>query len=1075
LSLRAKVIRCLIVILMLTYGCREISVAMAAEQPAVCSAAISGQQHAKSRPSKTKPAAKDGAAVLNRRDQSKKQPSESQSANPLEMLKLALEANQMGASRTKEGITEAIKKYKADFAVFKNQDIKIGMAASLYACGTAYYYLGQNREALSELLEASEYSKESSFDFLLRPLLETSIGVAYVGLGETSKALETLNRVLPMMRRVNNAPLLAVILKGLGDAHLQIGQKRKSIEYLSEALSLYQQTGAWQDELLVLPLISALSSSLGQATEAMKFAQTAVRRAKEKGSLDWEAYGYLAVGAAYASVGNLENAVAAYNHSLELLKGQHDGTGEAAVLNNLGLIYISRGDFIRALDYFERALKLSQSNNDPKLVAYVSNNIGTIYARRGDPLTAFRYYKEALDFAVPHQDKRLEATVLFSLSDSYFLVNSPNYSLKLLKDAAAAFAASEDPGHESEALTSLAYGYTALGRYQEALDILRRVLQSPSIAADPARQGYVLRGMGYIYSYIGDRAKALTYYAEAFAKLEAAGDNNAKEDLYAAWGAASVANGDYQKAEDLYTKGLNLAKTAGIRQSQPSFLAGLGLLREKQGDLAQAESFYDQGITVSESLRSSARIEEIKTIVDSISAEVFSPTILLKFKLGKWSEAFELAEKARARTFLDQMNSGHIDIRKGVDPGLANQEQSLRFDIRSLEEKLGKEQRNNPSSEACKLMAASLKEKEEAYAALLIRLKASNPKYAQLQSYSPIPLTEIQRLLGSQTTLVSYFVTADKTLAFVIGSDSLQVVEIPVKDADLRTAISWFRDFASLRDAEPESLKQLHAWLIAPIQQYIKTSEVIIVPHGILHYIPFAALTDGRSYFGDDHTIYHLPSASTLLSLRRRSRQDGKRLLSVAQSQASGLPSLRYADEEASSIAKLYNTQPLPTGRATRAEFWKRASAYNLLHIAAHAEMNATSPLFSRLRLASDRDDNGALEVREIYGMDLTRTNLVVLSACETQLGTQSKGDDITGLNRAFLYAGASSVIASLWTVDDAATSLLMKVFYGHLKQGMNKAAALQAAQIATRKKYPHPYYWAAFVLTGDPGKNRRR
>jgi CHAT domain-containing protein len=107
--------------------------------------------------------------------------------------------------------------------------------------------------------------------------------------------------------------------------------------------------------------------------------------------------------------------------------------------------------------------------------------------------------------------------------------------------------------------------------------------------------------------------------------------------------------------------------------------------------------------------------------------------------------------------------------------------------------------------------------------------------------------------------------------------------------------------------------------------------------------------------------------------------------------------------------------------------------------------------------------------------MGLTRTNLVALSACETQLGAQSKGDDIVGLNRAFIYAGASSVIASLWTVDDEATNLFMKALYGHLKRGMTKAAALQAAQAATRKKYPHPYYWAAFVLTGDPGKDSGR
>ncbi|HKP12059.1 MAG TPA: CHAT domain-containing protein, partial [Blastocatellia bacterium] len=346
---------------------------------------------------------------------------------------------------------------------------------------------------------------------------------------------------------------------------------------------------------------------------------------------------------------------------------------------------------------------------------------------------------------------------------------------------------------------------------------------------------------------------------------------------------------------------------------------------------------------------------------------------------------------------------------------------------------------------------------------------------AELQSYSPRPLNEIQRLLGRQTTLVSYFVTAEKTYAFVVGSDSFRAVEIAVKEGDLRAAINWFRGFASLRDPQPQSLKQLHAWLIAPIQQHIKTANVIIVPHDVLHYIPFAALTDGRAWFGDEQAIYYLPSASILPALRRRVGSDGKRVLSAAQSWAEGLPALRFVDEEALGVARLYHTQPLPTGRATRAEFLKRSRACDILHIAAHAELNANSPLFSRILLSPDGSRSGALEVREIYGMDLARANLVVLSACQTQLGAQSKGDDIVGLNRAFIYAGASSVIASLWQVDDQATSLLMKAFYGNLKRGLSKAEALQAAQIATRKKHPHPYYWAAFVLTGNPGKIGRR
>ncbi len=619
-------------------------------------------------------------------------------------------------------------------------------------------------------------------------------------------------------------------------------------------------------------------------------------------------------------------------------------------------------------------------------------------------------------------------------------------------------------------MINLADVYGAMGRYQEVLDILRPVLESRRLADDPGREGYVLREMAYMYTSTGDRGNALKYYAAALSKLEAAGDVSGQVDLYVAMGSVSLSDGDYRKAEELYRKGLALAQTGGLRQSEMLILAGLGFVHEKKGDPGQAESLYDQGIAVSESLRVSARIEELKTGVGSIATTLLVPAIRHKFKLGKWSEAFDLTEKARARTFLDQINNARINVHKGADPELADQEQSLRFRVRSLEQELRKEQRENPSSEAAITLAASLKETEEAYNVLLLRLKVSHPDYAELQSYSPRPLNEIQRLLGPQTTLVSYFVTADKTFAFVAGSDSFQAVEIAVKEGDLRASINWFRGFASLRDPQPQSLKQLHAWLIAPIRQHIKTANVIIVPHGVLHYVPFAALTDGRAWFGDEHAIHYLPSASILPSIRRRVGPDGKRVLAAAQAWAEGLPALRFVDEEARSVARLYRTEPLPTGRATKTEFLKRAPAYDVLHIAAHAELNAHSPLFSRILLSPDGADSGAIEVREVYAMDLAKTNLVVLSACQTQLGARSKGDDIVGLNRAFIYAGASSVIASLWRVDDQATSFLMRAFYGNLKRGLSKAAALQAAQIATRKKYPHPYYWAAFVLTGDSG-----
>jgi CHAT domain-containing protein len=184
------------------------------------------------------------------------------------------------------------------------------------------------------------------------------------------------------------------------------------------------------------------------------------------------------------------------------------------------------------------------------------------------------------------------------------------------------------------------------------------------------------------------------------------------------------------------------------------------------------------------------------------------------------------------------------------------------------------------------------------------------------------------------------------------------------------------------------------------------------------------------------------------------------------------LPSLQFSEQEVKAITSLYGTNALTGSAATETAVRTQAADKSILHLAVHGEYNLYNPLFSTLYLASDSTNDGRLEVNEIYELDLTKsTNLVVLSACQTQIGSISAGDEIVSLNRAFIYSGTPTVIASLWNVDDKATAILMEKFYANLKAEMGKAEALQQAQIDTRKQYPNPYYWASFVLTGDPGK----
>jgi CHAT domain-containing protein len=182
------------------------------------------------------------------------------------------------------------------------------------------------------------------------------------------------------------------------------------------------------------------------------------------------------------------------------------------------------------------------------------------------------------------------------------------------------------------------------------------------------------------------------------------------------------------------------------------------------------------------------------------------------------------------------------------------------------------------------------------------------------------------------------------------------------------------------------------------------------------------------------------------------------------------LPPLIFAAREAQTIASLYQNQPLLGEDATESAVWKRASQTGVLHLAAHGSYNPHNPLYSAIALAPDAANDGRLEVHEIYGLDLTQVDLVVLSACQTQLGQLSAGDELIGLTRAFVFAGAPTVVASLWSVDDEATALLMERFYTHLREGMSKAEALRQAQLEAQETHPEPYYWAGFVLSGKGG-----
>lgn len=992
-----------------------------------------------------------------------------QTPSTVEGFKLFQEGKRLAETGKRADLIAALDKYKAAYECFRKDNLKAGMGLALLAAGAGYLSLGQKRRALDSVLDASTYIKETGIPSLHATALAV-VGLIYTKLNEWKPALEYLEQALALLQTEKNPELLGAVLCSLGATYMRLGKKQKGLEYMERSLRLIQETHDRNLETQALSLMGVVYSSFGQHQKALELAQRALQLARDEKDRSNEARALMNLGQIHNSLGDRQGALHDYNEALQVGLEANDRSWKPTVLSSMAAIYLDFGEIDRSIALNEAAIKASETEGDPEDAALGLSGLAVIADLRAEPLKALSYHQRALALARAIKAQSREAAALVSIAGIYDSFHQYEQALKANHEAVAIYRNDEDPKGEATALANIGDIYNRLGRPREAFEWLNRALALQRANENREGQAHTLLGLGDAYRSAGDLAKALEAYSESLALMTAVEDRMGETKVYSRLGSVYYEQDNYQKASEYYLRNLPLARAAGDRRMEALLLGSLGLLHEDMRDPQAAETFYEQSLEAIEYIRTTARLEEFKTEIAGGLAELYSRAILLKLKLGKAAEAFALSERARARTLLDQMNNARINLRKSANRELIEQEQALRFEMASLEKKLREELTRGAAPEACAPLQERLRQKRQAYAELVIGLKASLPDYAELQGYLPISLAEIQRLLDPDTTLLSYYVTEGKTLAFVITRDAFNVVEIPVSEKELQEAIEWFRSFASLREPVPAGLKQLYGWLLAPLRQHLKTSKVCVIPHGILHQLPFAALYDGQTFFGQQQTIYYLPAASLLPIIKRRYGQSGKHLLALAEANAAGWPALHYVDQEAEAIARLYQGKALLSGQATKADLLKLAGDYDILHIASHAELNTRSPLFSRLLLTPDQAGNQGFEVREIYELDLHHTGLVVLSACETQLGTRSKGDDMVGLNRAFIFAGAATVLASLWTVDDQATGLLMRSFYTHLQRGLGKAEALRAAQSETRRQYPNPYYWAAFVLSGDAG-----
>jgi CHAT domain-containing protein len=347
------------------------------------------------------------------------------------------------------------------------------------------------------------------------------------------------------------------------------------------------------------------------------------------------------------------------------------------------------------------------------------------------------------------------------------------------------------------------------------------------------------------------------------------------------------------------------------------------------------------------------------------------------------------------------------------------------------------------------------------------------PQLATLVTVAPPDLLAIQERLDEDDMVLEYYRADDLWMAFVLTRSGIQDISLGTRD--LTGLVSRLRQEIQRRgDSDPiqnpdHPARQLYDILIKPVQQRQRLSRnLMIVPHGPLHYLPFSILRSPESYLVEEHALTILPSADVLRFLERVEISSGP-TLALGNPDRAGVSSLPSAEIEAGVVAGVRRHSTLFVRKeATRENLLRNAPAQEVLHIAAHGQFVPEAPRQTRLLLATSAHDTGDLTVADLFALQPPlSSSLAVLSACETAVGGIAAGDEVIGFQRGLLFSGVDSMIGSLWSIDDDATGYLMENLYGLLNRGVKVPEALRRAQMTTMARYPHPFYWGAFTFTG--------
>ncbi len=867
------------------------------------------------------------------------------------------------------------------------------------------------------------------------------ISHAHQVLGRYDEALEYTRYALQKDSLQGNTLEMIEDYRDLGAIHIYRGDFLEGTTYLQKALDMNEGMEAslkGQNQLSVADTylsLAQVNSVLGRFGTALEYAETALtlyrRLREERGEME----ALLVLGKIQINAGTPELAAGTIQESIGICENL--GLNTARHLNAMAEILKAEGQLEKALSHNLRALDQARESRIVPQVVWANMRAGDSYRDVGDTEEALARYTAAREMqdSSGMQARALEASADMRLGKAE---DAQRYYLDIGSDVAGGLA----------------------------------TLKVAEMQAESGQTG-----------------PALQSYAQAVELFTRSGVNEGAAQAYLRIGDLRIIAGEPEPASDALESAQALAR---YPENRWQVWYQLGRLAELEGLQDSAIVRYERSIRIIEQIRGNFTIDDLKSRYIDDKVKVYDRLIRLLRERGDLSASFSYAERAKARAFLDLIGSKKLEA--GARPGreLIQQEQELRMQIQNLTRIMQKNELETTRGMSTREVYAELHRSQEEYTRLLQRIKLENAEYHSMVSIEPVDADGVAAGLDAGTALLYYWIGEESSAAWVFSRNGMRSVNLDLtasearrmvdlcrqvvrRTAEFRGGGDWRSDIQiPVPDRRPvsarEQFSEAYKRLISPVYPLLEDyASIGIVPHGPLHFLPFQALIapDG-TFLVEKHNLFYVPSSSVYeqcLEKEGHPRLDfmGMALGDLSLGTFSGLPGTTW---ELDQIKTNFPQGTFTYEQSSTESFFKEnAERYEYIHLATHGMMNPVQPVFSFMLMNPTQADDGQLTVNEVFGMNLN-ARLVTLSACETGLGDLSRGDEVVGLSRAFIFAGSPSVIVSLWSVADRPTAELMASFYRHLKDHP-PFVALNMAQRETMKKFPAPFYWAPFQLIG--------